>query len=330
MCDGCLGANDSSYARRNSARQVVQHRAERKDPQVGAMIWELWILYIHYQYHINPKVRQCYCLVMAPPQNDPPLRLVRSHTLQGVSRVRRRVNRMPARVSAQFDELTHRCTEICERISRSSTLELVYIKFINDRETRVPRQTLVFRDAKCDHPSDRPFVAYESPEREGSSPIQPDGMESDRWKADSPSSQSTQPKQKRENRRTRQPASQGKHDRRRRRHDGASAEVACRRPSSCHRWSRLLLGFNQTPPRHRRPVQRSVNHDRFPFPLAVDRLGAHIIAGLLVLVAFLVGGGLGFVGLTLLLVQGLPPLAQDFADLTCGRDDKDQHVDRRR
>lgn len=44
--------------------------------------------------------------------------------------------------------------------------ELVYIKIINDRATRVPRRTLAFRDAKCDHLSDRPFVAYESPERE--------------------------------------------------------------------------------------------------------------------------------------------------------------------
>jgi hypothetical protein len=44
-------------------------------------------------------------------------------------------------------------------------------------------------------------------------------------------------------------------------------------------------------------------------------LGTYIVAGLLVLVALLVLRGLGLVGAALLLVQGLPSLAEDLADL---------------
>lgn len=54
-----------------------------------------------------------------------------------------------------------------------------------------------------------------------------------------------------------------------------------------------------------------------------------MIAGLLVLVTLLVGSGLGLVGLTLFLVQGLPSLTQNLADLTCRRDDEHQHDGRK-
>lgn len=42
------------------------------------------------------------------------------------------------------------------------------------------------------------------------------------------------------------------------------------------------------------------------------------VSGFLLLVALLVGGSLGVVGLLLLLVQGLPLLTEKLANLTCG------------
>lgn len=43
--------------------------------------------------------------------------------------------------------------------------------------------------------------------------------------------------------------------------------------------------------------------------------GTYVVGGLLILVALLVDGSLGLVGDSLLLVQGLPPLSENLADL---------------
>lgn len=43
----------------------------------------------------------------------------------------------------------------------------------------------------------------------------------------------------------------------------------------------------------------------------------HVVARLLVLVAFLIVLGLGLIWNTLLRVESLPALAENFADLTC-------------
>lgn len=47
-----------------------------------------------------------------------------------------------------------------------------------------------------------------------------------------------------------------------------------------------------------------------------DKRYTHIVLGLLVFVALLVGSGLLLVWLTLLLAQGLPSVTEDLADLT--------------
>jgi hypothetical protein len=50
--------------------------------------------------------------------------------------------------------------------------------------------------------------------------------------------------------------------------------------------------------------------------LAYGKERTYLVSGLLFLVALLIGRGLGLVGDALLLVEGLPPLSENLANLT--------------
>lgn len=75
--------------------------------------------------------------------------------------------------------------------------------------------------------------------------------------------------------------------------------------------NRLGSGPKRTrPPRHQQPVGSGLINLRDS-----DRSVTYQVDCLLILVALLVGGGLGLIWATLLVVQGLPSLTKDLSDL---------------
>ena len=71
--------------------------------------------------------------------------------------------------------------------------------------------------------------------------------------------------------------------------------------------------FTQTP----LPPPRPEPGDLLASVQVLSRYATYLVSGLLLLVALLVGSGLGLEGSLLLLIEGLPLLTEDLANITC-------------